>query len=116
MRLLLIWIVNAGALLILSYLLPAVQVDSFITALWVALLLGLVNTLVRPILVLLTLPITLLTLGLFLLVINGLMFYWVAQMVEGFRVSGFGTSVVAAVLYSLFSWMMHALLGTRRRD
>lgn len=116
MRLLLIWLVNAAALLLLSYLLPAVQVDSFGTALWVALVLGLVNAVVRPILILLTLPVTLLTLGLFLFVINGLMFYWVAHLVDGFRVSGLGAGILGAVLYSLISWVLNGLLGTRRRD
>lgn len=112
MRWLLIWLANAAALLLLSYLLPSVQVASFTTALWVALVLGLVNAVIRPILVLLTLPITLLTLGLFLFVINGLMFYWVAHMVSGFHVGGLGAGILGAMLYSLISWMLNALLGT----
>lgn len=114
MRWFLIWVANAAALLLLSYLLPSVQVDSFTTALWVALVLGLVNAVIRPILVLLTLPITLLTLGLFLFVINGLMFYWVAHMVEGFHVGGLGAGILGAILYSLISWLLNALLGTTR--
>jgi putative membrane protein len=113
---LLIWLLNAVALLLLSYLLPGVQIDGFFTALWVALLLGLVNAVVRPVLVLLTLPITLLTLGLFLLVINGLLFYLVAHLAAGFHVSSVGTAIVGALLYSLFSWVLHALVGTRRGD
>ena len=112
LRWFLIWLANAAALLLLSYLLPSVQVDSFTTALWVALVLGLVNAVIRPILVLLTLPITLLTLGLFLFVINGLMFYWVAHMVHGFHVGGLAAGILGAILYSLISWLLNALLGT----
>jgi uncharacterized membrane protein YvlD (DUF360 family) len=77
MRLLLGWAINAGVLLLLPYLIPAVQINDFVTALMVALVLGLLNAIVRPLLVILTLPITLLSLGLFLFVINGLMF-WLA--------------------------------------
>ena len=115
MRLLLIWLINAVALLLLPYLFPGVQIDSFFTALWVALVLGLVNAVLRPILVLLTLPITLLTLGLFVLVINGLLFYMVAHMVSGFHVSGLGSGIAGALLYSIFSWALHALIGTRNQ-
>ncbi len=79
MRLLLLWLINTIALFALPHLLDSVQVDSLSTALLAALLLGLVNTLVRPILVLLTLPVTFLTLGLFIFVINGLMFWFVAD-------------------------------------
>jgi putative membrane protein len=71
LNLLLVWLINALALLALPYLVPSVQVDSFYTALVAALLLGLVNTLIRPLLVLLTLPVTVVTLGLFVFVING---------------------------------------------
>ncbi|MFN9772595.1 MAG: phage holin family protein [Burkholderiales bacterium] len=114
MRLLLGWAINAGVLLLLPYLLPAVQVKSFGTALLVALVLGLLNAIVRPILVLLTLPITVLTLGLFLLVINGLMFWLVGRMLDGFEVAGFWWAVLAAVLYSVISAAVSSLL--LRRD
>ena len=104
MRLMLGWAINAGVLLLLPYLIPAVQVKSFMTALGVALVLGLLNVFVRPILVLLTLPITLLTLGLFIFVINGFVFWLVAQMFEGFAVAGFWWAVLAAIVYSVISW------------
>ena len=93
MRLLLVWILNAIALLAVAYLYPGVQVQDWKAAAIAALVLGLVNTLVKPILVLLTLPVTILTLGLFLLVINALLFWGVAQLIEGFHVNGFWAAV-----------------------
>lgn len=88
----------------------SVEVSHVGTALIAALVLGLVNTLIRPLLVLLTLPVTLLTLGLFIFVINGLMFWAVASMIGGFEVSGFWAAVGGALLYSLISWALSALL------
>lgn len=110
MRLLLIWLINTAAIFALPHLLDSVQVDSFTTALFAALILGLVNTLIRPILIVLTLPVTFLTLGLFVFVINGLMFWAVADMVQGFQVASFGSAIVAAFVYSLISWLLSALL------
>src|SRR5262245_65301959 len=81
--LLLVWLINALALLALPYVVPSVQVDSFATALVAALVLGLVNSLIRPLLVLLTLPVTVLTLGLFVFVINALCFWFVGSFVKG---------------------------------
>ena len=113
MRLLLGWAINAGVLLLLPYVLPAVQVSGFGTALLVALVLGLLNAIVRPILVLLTLPITVLTLGLFLFVINGLMFWLVARMLDGFTVTSFWWAVLAALLYSVISSFVSSTLLRR---
>lgn len=110
MRLLLGWAINAGVLLLLPYLIPAVQVSSFASALLVALMLGLLNVFVRPLLVLLTLPVSLLTLGAFLLVINGLMFWLVSQLLEGFEVTGFWWAVLAAIVYSVLSTLVASLL------
>ena len=110
MRLVVTWIINALALLALPYLMQSVQVDNIGTALVAALVLGLVNTLIRPLLVLLTLPVTLLTLGLFIFVINGVLFWLVAQLVGGFHVAGFWSAVGAALLYSVISWALSALL------
>lgn len=109
-RILIGWLLNAVALLAVAYLMPSIQVASFGTALIAALVLGLVNTLVRPILVILTLPVTLLTLGLFLLVINGLLFWAVGSFLEGFSVGGFWSGVLGALLYSLISWVLAAVL------
>ncbi|MDB5839714.1 MAG: phage holin family protein [Herminiimonas sp.] len=110
MRLLLTWLVNTMALFAVPYLMQSVRIENFSTALIAALVLGLVNTLIRPILVLLTLPVTLLTLGLFILVINGLMFWVVAQLVSGFQVAGFWSAIGGALVYSIISWALSALL------
>src|SRR5215467_3834360 len=110
MRLLLVWLVNALALLALPYVFPWVKVDTFGAALIAALVLGLINTLIRPLLILLALPVTLLTLGLFIFVINGLLFWWVGSFVSGFHISGFWSGVFGAIVYSLISWLLSALL------
>jgi putative membrane protein len=110
MRLLFAWLINTVALFAVSYLMRSVQVDNLTAALIAALVLGLVNTLIRPVLVLLTLPVTLVTLGLFIFVINGLMFWAVAHLVGGFQVAGFWSAVGGALLYSIISWALSALL------
>jgi len=100
-------LINMIAILIISYLLPKmIRVDGFWPALVAAFLLGIVNTVLRPVLVFLTLPLTLLTLGLFLLVINGLMLWLVAAVVKGFHVSGFWGAVLGSILISLVSWIL----------
>lgn len=109
-KLLIVWLINALALLALPYVVPSVQVASFGTALVAALILGLVNTLIRPVLVLLTLPATLLTLGLFIFVINGLLFWMVASFVDGFHVAGFWSGVIGAIVYGFISWIASALV------
>jgi putative membrane protein len=110
MRLLLTWIINAAALMALPYLMHSVTVTNIGTAFIAALVLGLVNTLIRPVLVLLTLPVTFLSLGLFILVINGFLFWVVAQLVGGFHVEGFWSAMLAAILYSVISWALSTLL------
>ena len=115
MRLLLIWLINALSLLAVAYLLPSVRVESFVVAMVAALVLGLVNTLIRPLLVLLTLPATVLTLGLFIFVINGLLFWFVASFVKGFSVAGFWSAVLGAIVYALISWAASALVFGERR-
>jgi putative membrane protein len=114
MRLLLTWLINALALLALKYILPSITVDSFVTALIVAVVLGLINTLIRPLFVLLTLPVTILTLGLFLFVINGLLFWAVGSFVPGFHVDGFWAGVFGAIIYSIISWALSALLLSKK--
>ena len=110
MRLLLRWLINAAALFVLPYLISSIQVKDFLVALVVALILGLINAVVRPILILLTLPVTILTLGLFILVINGFLFWLVASFVAGFHVGGFWSAFWGAIAYSLISWAVSALL------
>ncbi len=114
MRLLLVWLINAAALFALPYIFPWVKVDTFWAALAAALVLGLVNTLIRPLLVLLTLPVTIITLGLFIFVINGLLFWWVGSFISGFHVTGFWAGTFGAIVYSIISWLLSSLLLHRR--
>ena len=115
MRLILLWVLNAVALLAVAYLLPSIQIASFGSAMIAAVLLGLVNAVVRPVLILLTLPATLLTLGLFLFVINGLMFWLAGSMIEGFAVESFWSAFFGSLLYSLISWALSSLLVSGKR-
>jgi len=103
MKLIVRWLLLAAALLLVAHLSPGVSVNSFGAALVAALVLGLLNILVRPLLVLLTLPVTVLTLGLFLFVINALMFWAAAGLLAGFKVDGFGSALIGSVIYSIAS-------------
>jgi putative membrane protein len=115
MRLILLWILNAVALLAVAYLLPSIHVASFASAMLAALLLGLINAIVRPVLLLLTLPVTLLTLGLFIFVINGLMFWLAGSLIQGFAVGGFWPALIGSLLYSVVSWALSSLLVPGKR-
>lgn len=115
LRLLLIWLLNGVSLLLVAELLPGVAVTSLAAALGAALLLGLINTLLRPLLVLLTLPATLLSLGLFLFIINGLLFWLGGSLIQGFVVEGFWSGFFGAMLYSLVSWALTSALTDGRR-
>jgi putative membrane protein len=106
MKLLLRWLLNAVTLIAIAYYLPGVAVAGFYAALITALVLGLVNAIIRPVLLLLTLPINLLTLGLFTFVINGFMFWFVATIVEGFDVASYTSAFAGALLLSLVSWVL----------
>ena len=101
MKMIVRWLLLAAALLLVANLYPGVVVKSFGSALIAAFVLGLFNALLRPILVLLTLPVTLVTLGLFLFVINALMFYFAAGVLDGFSVTGFGAALIGSLIYSL---------------
>ncbi len=114
MRLILIWCCNALALIAVAYLLPGVRVDGFESALLAALVLGLINTLIRPLLILLTLPVTLLSLGLFILVINGLLFWFAGSVLRGFEVSGFWVGMMGALLYSIISYLLSLLVPKKQ--
>ncbi len=115
MRILLVWLINTLALIAVAYLMPGVTVSSFWSALVAALILGLVNAFIRPLLVLLTLPATVITLGLFIFVINGLLFWSVGSFVEGFVVRGFWAGVFGAILFSIVSWVLSALVLKGKR-
>ena len=110
LRLLVVWLVNTVALVAVAYLMPSVTIANFGAALVAALVLGLVNAVVRPVLVLLTLPVTVLTLGLFIFVLNGLLFWMVGSWLEGFHVGGFWAGVIGAILFSVVSWLLSALV------
>ncbi len=110
MYLLLRWVFNAIALLLVAYLIPGFHVDSFYTALIVALVLGIINAVIRPILIILTLPVTILTLGLFALVINALLILFVSTVIKGFSVDGFGPAFIGGALLWLIAWATGSIL------
>lgn len=101
MKFILKWLCSALALLAVAYLYSGVVVTSFTAALMAAAVLGVLNTIVRPLLVLLTLPVTLVTLGLFMFVINALMFWAAASLVSGLNVNGFWAALIGSLIYSL---------------
>ncbi len=110
MRIIVRWFINALGLLAVAYLYSGVQVDGIFAALIAALVLGLVNAIIRPILILLTLPVTLLTMGLFIFVINALLFWLVAEIVKGFMVSGFMAALLGSMLYSVITLLVNWLV------
>jgi putative membrane protein len=112
MKLIIRLLINMVAILAIAYLFPSlVWVDSLWSALGAAFLLGIVNAVIRPVFILLTLPLTLITLGLFLLVINALMLWLVAGLVGGFHVAGFWGAFFGSLLISLISWVLSRLIG-----
>jgi putative membrane protein len=115
LRILLVWLISAVALLAVAYLMPSIRVDSFTTALIAAVVLGLVNAVFRPILILLTLPATIITLGLFIFLINGLLFWMVGTYLRGFEVAGFWSGVLGAIIYSVVTWALSSVLLPERR-
>ncbi|MBL8416874.1 MAG: phage holin family protein [Dechloromonas sp.] len=110
MKLMLVWLLNAVALLLVPFVVPGVHIDTLYSALIAVVILGLVNSVIRPLFVLLTLPVTLLTLGLFLFVINALMFWFAGDILSGFRVDGFVAALFGSIVYSLASWLFSWLL------
>lgn len=110
MKILTRWLLLAGALLLVAALYPGVVVKSYGAALIAALILGLLNTLLRPVLVLLTLPVTVLSLGLFLFVINALMFWAAASILDGLTVTGFGAALIGSLIYSLCGMLIDVVI------
>jgi putative membrane protein len=108
--LLVVWILNAVALLAVAYVLPGIVISSFWSAMLAAVVLGLLNTLVKPLLILLTLPITIVTMGLFLLVLNALVFWLAGSLFKGFQVEGFWWAVAGAILFSVISSLFSMLI------
>ncbi|MCK6427095.1 MAG: phage holin family protein [Burkholderiaceae bacterium] len=115
-KLLVRWSLLAAALLAIGHVYSGMEVRSFPAALGIALVLGLLNALLRPLLILLTLPVTLVTLGLFLFVVNAALFYLAAWMLDGLHVAGFGAALVASLLYSACGIVIDAALQQVFRD
>ncbi len=110
------WIINALALMLVAYILPSIEISGFYIALVTALILGLINAIIRPFLLLITLPINILTLGLFTFVINALLFWFVASFIEGFHVAGFWAAFFGALVFSIISSLATQLVvGPRER-
>ena len=110
MKTLLHILATAAALLLISQFVPGITVDNFYTALIVAILWGIISLTIRPLINLLTLPINLITFGLFSFVINALLFWFLASFVEGFAVAGFIPALVGSLILSVISWIVHTML------
>ena len=110
MKLIAKWLLSAAALLAVAYLYSGVEINGFSAALIAALVMGLLNAVIRPILVILTLPVTVVTLGLFLFVINALMFWFAASLLSGFNVTGFSAALVGSLIYSLLAIVIDSAL------
>nr|WP_025223573.1 MULTISPECIES: phage holin family protein [unclassified Methylotenera] len=110
MKLLIGWVLSGLALMGVTYIVPGIQVASFTTALIAAAVIGLVNMLIKPILVVLTLPVTILTLGLFIFVINGILFWAVGHFLDGFVVKTLMAGIIGALVYSVISWILSAIV------
>ncbi|MGE0496327.1 MAG: phage holin family protein [Ramlibacter sp.] len=110
MKLIVKWLLSAASLLLVAYVYTGVEVKSFTAALIAAFVIGLFNTVVRPVLVVLTLPVTLVTLGLFLFVINALMFWAAAAVLDGFHVRGFGAALLGSLIYSVLGIVIESAL------
>ena len=104
-------LINAFAVMAVAYFVPGVTVRNFWIALLAALVIGLINAFVRPVLLILSLPITILTLGLFTLIINALMFWLASKFVPGFDVQGFGAAFWGSIIFWLVSWLTNGLLA-----
>ena len=111
MRLVLKWILSAVALLAVAYVYSGVQVNNFVSALIAAAVIGLLNAVLRPVLVILTLPVSIVTLGLFLFVINALMFWSASGLLNGFHVNGFWAALLGSLIYSALGLIIDAALS-----
>lgn len=109
------WLISAVSLLIVSYIVPGIEVQGFFYALIAAVFLGVLNAIVRPVLIILTLPLTILTLGLFLFVVNGIMLMLVSLVIKGFQVNGFWPAVLGALLLSVINWFSNSYINSKGR-
>ncbi len=115
MRIIVRWCINALALLAVAYLYSGVNVDGIVAALIAALVLGLANAIIRPVLILLTLPVTLLTMGLFIFIINAFLFWFVAEVVPGFNVTGFMAALIGSLMYSVITLLVNAIIVDKKK-
>ena len=107
------WLTLTGAIIFTSYLLDGIQVSGFLTALFAAAMLGILNALFRPILILLTLPLNILTLGFFTFVINALMLKMASAVIAGFDVYGFWSAIFGSLIISTISWLLNSFINER---
>ena len=114
MKLLIGWLLNALALLGVAYFVPDIHVSSFMSALIAAAVIGLANMLIKPILLILTLPVTIITLGLFIFVINGILFWLAGYFLQGFDVKTITAGIIGAIVYSIISWILSAVLVDKK--
>lgn len=114
MKLLIGWLLSALALLAVAYLVPGIHVSSFVSALIAAAVIGLANILIKPILLILTLPVTIITLGLFIFVINGLLFWLAGYFLQGFDVKTVTAGIIGAIVYSIISWILSAIVVDKK--
>ena len=115
MKLILRWLLNAGVLLLIAKYYSGVEISGIYAALISILALGLVNAIIRPIVLIFSLPVTILTLGLFTFVVNALMFWFVSTFIEGFSVSGFRGAFIGAFLMTVGSWFIGQFLKKSRQ-
>jgi len=109
------WVVNSTALLVVAHLVSGVTLDNWLSVFIAALVLGLLNAFLRPVLIFMTLPVTVLTLGLFTLFINAFLFYMAAHLVRGFHVAGFWQAFIAAFVFSIVSFLLNVVLSSNGR-
>lgn len=113
MILLLKWLIMATSIMLAAYVIPGVVIKGFFAALWVALFIGIINVLVKPFLILITLPINILTLGLFTFVINALLILLASSIIKGFEVKGFWVAMLFSIVLSIINFLLGYLLGTK---
>lgn len=114
MRLLLRWVISSAAIFAVAYLVPGVHIANFYTALIAAMVIGLVNLVLRPVLLILTLPVTIVTLGLFAFILNALLFWFASTIVKGFYVDGFVAALLGSLVFGLISWIGNGIAGTKK--
>ncbi len=113
MNLLLKWLISAAAILISAYIIPGIMVTGFWAAFWLALFLGVINVILKPILIILTLPINILTLGLFTFVINACLILLASGIIKGFEVHGFWWAMLFSIVLAIVSYLLYKVFGTK---